>query len=802
VLDDLRLAFRGLRRQPGFLVVALLTLGLAIGANVAVFTLVNAVLLRPMPFGDRSDRIVSVHATHGSQAEDWEDARLSYADLLDLRAAGVLDQAEGFLSRNFTLGDGTAERVMGVSVTPDLFALLDTRPAIGRAFTRDEAAPPGFESVVLITHGLWQRRFAGQPDIVGRSMQINGRALTIIGVMPQGFAFPERAELYVPLRWDTAPRTQRTIATVALLKRGQTLAQAQQEIDAFATRLARAHPATHDGWTMNVMTFRDVMVQTGDRRLIGTLLAAVAFVLLIGCANLAGLLLARGEARRREFAVRAALGARRWQIVRPKLMESLVLAALGTGLGALAAAWALELMPLAFADGLPYWVDLRPDVRVVLFTVFVMAFTAFLVGVAPGWRFSRPDVNDALKSATNSSTAAPGVHRLRSTLVVAQVALCVALLAAAVTMVRSFVALQHADAGFDTGRLLTFRAYMAGDAYDAAPARAAAFAAVISELKNSPAVEAAALSTSIPTDDGGFPLRIAREGAWIPGRELGARQVAASPELFETLGIQLDGRSFTNSEGENPRADVVIVARALADRLWPGESALDRRLGVVSDGGIEWRRVIGVAADVVYEEFGEETEQSRLIVYVPYARIASRTMAVLVRTGGAADQVVADVRTRLRTRFPGLPAYDMRTMAEVRTYTTWEQRVFSQLMAAFAGVALLLAWIGVYGLVAYTVARRTREIGVRMALGASQADVFRMMASDIGLLAVAGVGIGVALGALLMRALQSSTYGAASGDWRPLAVAGMAMALAMSAAAISPAYRAVRIQPAAALRYD
>jgi predicted permease len=489
-------------------------------------------------------------------------------------------------------------------------------------------------------------------------------------------------------------------------------------------------------------------------------------------------------------------------MVRPTLMESLLLAALGTGLGALLAAWALELMPLAFADGLPYWVDLRPDVRVVLFTVFVMVFTALVVGAAPGLRFSRPDVNDALKASTNSSTAGPGVQRLRGTLVVAQVALCVALLTAAVMMVRSFVALQQADAGFDSGRLLTFRAYMAGDAYDAVPARAAAFAAIISELKNSPAVAAAALTTSIPTDDGGTALQIAREGAWVPGRELGAQQVAVSPDLFATLGIRLDGRSFTSTEWTNPQADVVIVGRALADRLWPGESPLDRRLGVVANGRVEWRRVIGVAADVVYEELGEETEQSKLIVYVPYARVASRTMAALVRTNTRPEDAMAAVRTLLRQRFPALPAYDVRTMTQVRTYTTWEQRVFSELMAAFAGVALLLAWLGVYGLVAYTVARRTREIGVRIALGASRSDIVRMVASDIGVLGCAGLGVGLGLGVLLMRALQASTYGIAPGDWRPLAVAAIAMACAMVAAAIAPARRAIRIQPATALRRD
>jgi predicted permease len=801
ITDEFRHVVRALRNRPGFLIIALLTLGIGIGANVAVFSLVNATMLRPLPFGDRSDRIVSVHATHRSQAEDWPDARLSYLDLQDVRRARVLEDAGGFVERNFTLQDGEAERVLGGSVTPNLFPLLGVGPAIGRTFHESDAAAPGLESVVIITHGLWQRRFGGSATILGRSMLVNGRSLVIVGVMPQGFAFPERAELYVPLRWDTSPRTQRTVSVFGLLEPGQTVLEAQQRLSVVAAGLERAYPTTHDGWTMRVMSFRDLMLDPGDRQLHTMLLVAVAFVLMIGCANLTGLLLARGEARRRDFAVRAALGATRWDLVRHTLIESGVIAVLGTFLGGLVAAWTLSFIPYAFADGLPYWVDLTVDARVVAFTVLLMIATTIALGVLPGVRFSRPDVNTTLKSSTGS-TSAPGVQRMRGALVVAQVALSVALVSAAVLMIRSVIALSNASGGFDESHVLTFRTYVAGDQFDAVPARAAALATIAAELRLTPGVDDVALTTSIPTDDGGSPIEIVADGEWVRGRELGGAQVGISPSLFATLGIDLQGRAFTETEFSDPRADTVIVCRALADRLWPGTSAIDRRLSIVVGDRLESRRVIGVAADVVYEELGEETEQSRLVVYVPYARIASRTMAVMLRTGGGPEAALASVRRIARDRFRGMPVYDVRTMKQVRTYTTWEQRIVGDVMSAFALIATALAWIGVHGLVAYAVARRTREIGVRMALGARRKDVLLMMSADIAAMAIPGVGLGLILGAVLARLLEGTLYGVDPRDPGVLVAAAATMLIAMFVAALWPARRATRIDPAIALRVE
>jgi putative ABC transport system permease protein len=801
-VDDARIALRGLRRQPGFLLVALVTLGVAIGANITVFSFVNATMLRPLPFGSRSDRVISVHSAHASEAEDWQDARLSYADLQDLRAAGAIEDAGGFVERNFTLQDGDAERVNGGSVTPGLFPLLDASPALGRQFRDDDAAPPGFESVVIITHGLWQRRFAGRPDIVGRTMQINGRGLTIVGVMPQGFAFPEDAQLYVPLRWEAAPRSQRVLTTFGLLKQGQTIEQAQHAVDALAARLAKLYPATHDGWSMRVMTFRDLMIDGDGRRLRGMLFLAVGSVLLIGCANLAALMLARGESRRREFAVRVALGAKRFDLVRSTLVESGLIAILGTCLGVIGASWTLELLPRAFADGLPYWVDLTPDLRVASFTITITALTALVLGLAPGLRFSRPDLNDTLKSTSAGTTASPGVQRARGLLVVAQVALSVGLVTAAMLTVQSLIALQQARSGFEESGLVTFRAYIAGDRFDAPESRAAVFKGLIDELGSAPGIRDVAMTTSIPTDDGGALIQLAPAGEWVRGREIGAQQVAVSPTLFDILGLTVEGRVFTEDEFRNTQSDAVIVSRALAQRFWPGESALDRRLSFVIDGRLDTRRVIGVAPDIVYEEIGEETEQSRLIVYVPYARVAPRTMAVMIRTAGDAEASMATVRGIMRQRFAGIPVYDLRTMQQVRTYTTWEQRIFGEVMAGFASIAVALAWLGVYGLVVYAVARRTREIGVRMALGAQRSHIVRMIVGDVGAMAAAGLGLGVFLGAALTRVLEGSLYGVDTRDPRLLVIAALTMAVAMLAATLWPARRATRIQPVVALRCD
>lgn len=598
VFQEVSQAFRALRKRPGFAVAALLTLAVGIGANVTVFSVVNALLLRPLPFGDRSDRVVTLHSTHPMQPEDWEDSRLSYPDLLDVqREAPSLEGVAGFLSRNFTVTNETdAERLIGESVTPNLFPLLGVTPILGRNFLPEEAAAPGFETAVILSHGLWMRRFGGDRSIIGRGIVVNERARTVVGVMPPAFKFPERSELYMPFRWDEAPRSGRSVNTVGLMKPGVSLDQAQSELTALAARLAARHPESNRDYSIRVLRFRDARIGTADRAFTGTLMAAVAFVLLIACANLANLLLVRGAARQREMAVRAAMGASR-------------------------------------------------------------------------------------------------------------------------------------------GRLI--------------------------------------------------------------------QVIASTSELFETFGLRIiAGRSFTAAEAVDPDARVALVNERLARRLWPNTSALDRRIGFRGAEDIDWFRVVGVAPNVHYEEVGEETDQSQMNVFLPYALNALRTAAVLVRTDGNPQTLMTPARDALRKVHAGLPVYDIRTMGQVRRVTTWEQQLYGVMMGTFAATALLLACLGVYALLAYAAQRRTQEIGVRLALGANASDVVTLFMSQAWRIGAAGLVVGVALGIALARALSGLLFAVDALDPVMFAATAAALLVAVAAASYFPARRAARVDPMIALRGD
>lgn len=808
LVADLRHASRGLAKRPGFTATALLTLGLGIGANSTVFSLVNAALLAPLPFGERSPRVVTLHSTHPSQPEDWGDSRLSYPDLEDVRAGSrTLEGVGGYLPRTFTLESGgeggDSERLRGGSVTPDLFALLGHEPLLGRGFRAEEAEPPGFEQVVLLSHRLWQQRFGGDPEILGRSVRLNQRSLTIVGVMPPRIRFPERDELWVAWRPQGEPaRAQRGVAAFGLLRPGATLAQAQQELDALAARLAERHPDTNRAWGIRVLAFRDSVIDRNLRVVLGSLLGAVAAVLLIGCANLANLMLARGVARQRELAVRAALGATRGQLLRQILAEGALLSAAGVLLGLLIASWSLDWMLAVWPEELPYWIRFELDWRVVAFTAAVGVMAALASSLLPALRASRPDLVPELREGARSSHGA-SQQRVQAALVVSQVALSLALLVAANLMVRSFLRLQSADGGFPEERLLSLRFYIAGDRYDAPETRAELVRALVERVQALPGVARAGVTNSIPTDDGGIPIRIAVDGqAAPPGEEPGALAVVATPTLFETLGAPpLEGRAFDDREHRAPQSDVALVNRALARRFWPG-GAVGRRVGLVAGGQTRWLRIVGVTPDIQYEEFGEESAQSRLTVFLPYATTPARTLALLVRTQTEPRAQADAVRRALRELDPGLAAWDVRTMEEVRAYTTWEQRFFGELMGVFAAQALFLACLGVYGVLAYAVSLRSHEIGVRLALGARPADVVSLVVRRGAAMAAAGVGLGLPLAALVARLLEGVLYGVGGGDTALLA--GMAALLAgvVLAASLLPARRAAAVDPIAALRAE
>ena len=805
LLRDLLHGWRGLTQKPGFFIGALLTVAIGIGANVAIFSLVNAISLRPMPFGDRTDRLATIHVAHRLNVDEpgWGDTEISYADFLDFRKATTIEGIGGYLTRSYLLsGDAYgAERIRGGSLTPDLLPLLGIEPIMGRQFTMEEAASPGLESVVMLTHTLWQRRFGSDPAIIGKSIIVNDRARVVVGVLPPGFRFPEFDELYTPLRWDEAPRSARNINAVALLRPGQSIERARAELTGIATRLEETYPETNRGYSVRVVPIRDTYIGADDQRLGIVLMSAVGFVLLIMCANLANLMLVRGASRQRELAVRAAMGAGRGRLLWATLTETILIAMPGAAIGLLMSQWIVDAMIGAFPAGsLPYWLDFTIDGRVVVFSIGVAIFTTLMVGLLPALRTVRPNlVNDLKEGARGMSLGLAG-QRLQAGLVVAQVALCFALLVGANLMVQSFLAMQRTSLGFDDRPLLTGGGYLAGDAYDDVRARTAFYRQVVDTLESIPGVAAAAVTTATPGDDGGSGQQLVIDGRTNAEDAMGVQSIAISPELFDTFGLPLiAGRTFTDAEMQNPETDVAILNQELAERLWPGDSALDRRIGFRDNDDILWLRVIGVAPNVHYEEVGEDTDQSRLNVYVPYARSGSRSMAILVRAQGSPETLVGPIRDAMRRASPTFAMFTLVPMLVRRQATTWEQEFFGDLMAVFAAGAMLLACLGIYALLSYSVGRRSREIGVRLALGARPADVIGMLLKHTARVGGAGLIAGLILAVAVARAMAGGLYGVSVNPWLFLSMAAPLTA-ALFLATWLPARRAASVEPTIALR--
>ena len=803
-LRDLFHAWRGLRQKPGFLVAALLTLAIGIGANVTIFSLVNGLSLRPMPFGHRTDRLVTIHPTHRFELSEpgWGDAEISYADFLDFRQASSIEGIAAYLLRNFVLSgdESSAERVLGGSVSPDLFPMLGIEPFMGRQFRPEEAAAPGLESVVMLTHGLWQRRYGSDPAIVGKAITVNDRARVVVGVLPPGIKFPLVDQLYVPFRWDESPRSSRNINAVALLKPGVTIGQFQSELSSIAQRLEDQYPIMNRGFGVQVVPIRRSYVDSGVDRMGVVLMTAVGFVLLIMCANLANLMLVRGASRQRELAVRAAMGASRVRLLSVSLSESVLLAVPGTIIGLIASQWAIDWMIASFPEELPYWFTFGVDWRVALFTIGVAAFTTISVGLLPSLRAATPDLVHDLKEAGRGLSLGRGGQRLQATLAISQVALCFGLLVGANLMVQSFLAMQRADLGFDHRPILSARGYLAGDAYDDIKARTAFYHNVVTALSSLPGAAVAAVTTSIPGDDGGSDRRLVIDGRTQESDEINVQAIGISPGLFDVISLPIvAGRTFTEQENQNPDSNVAILNQSLAQRLWPGSSRIDRRIGFRFGDDTQWLRIVGVAPDVHYEEIGEETEQSRLNVYVPYATDGSRSMAILVRATGSPDGLMAPAREALQRIGPAFPIFRLMPMRELRRHTTWEQEFFGGLMAVFATAALLLACLGIYALISYSVGRRSREIGVRLALGARPADVVMMLLRETAKVGGTGLLAGLTLAVVIARLLAGSLYGVSVDGWL-FATMALPLAAAILLATWIPARRAARVEPTIALR--
>lgn len=800
LVQDIRAALRSLGRARGYAILAVVCLAAGIGINTAIFSVVHAILFRPLPFVE-PDRVVAIGAHNVTRGVT--EGGLTFADLDELQVVTqAFETIEGQALRNYTLSVGEeSERLEGAAVTPGLFAMLGVQPALGRGFRPDEAAPAGFEQVVLLSDALWRSRFNADPHVVGRPVRINRRELVVIGVMPAGFAFPDRQRLWLPLGATHAQdRSARFIGAVGRLRPGVTLEQADARVQQAAADFARQYPATHAQWGLRAQSYRDAVSDPGLRRLMMLMFGAVSFVLLIACANVANLTLARAADRGREMSVRVALGASRRRIFRHVLTESVLLAMIAGTFGVLAAAWLLRAILATIPEEPTYWmrIGIQPDV--LLYTGIIAVATGVLFGMLPAWHAARANFFSFMRDGGRGGDGR-GLRRVRSGLVVAEISLSLVLVVGALLFMRSFLNVQRANIGFDIDPLLSMRVMLTGDQYDSIPTRILFYNEAADRIAALPGVSAAAVTSAIPADDGGLHLRVLTSADRDERDALVVSVMGAGAGLFDALGASLHaGREFTAAEAVDTSATVAIVGRTLAERLWPGESAIGRSLRLVEHE--RTYTIVGVAPDIMYEEFGEETAQSRVQLHLPFGRFGWRGAALMVRAGDDPAALVQPVRAVLQQLDPGLAPYEILTMRERRALTSWNYRLFGQLFAIFGAMALILALSGVYGVMAYSVARRRREISVRVALGAAPGNVRGMIVRDAAVLTSAGVALGLIGAFAISRLAHSTLYGVSAVDPLTFTLVPLLFIAVAFAASVIPARRAARVDPMLVLRSE
>ena len=809
ILNDIRLALRRLRRTPGFTLVAVLTLALGIGANTAIFSVVNAALLRPLPYPD-AQRIVRLYTTR-----DGGHGTVSPPDFTDWRAqAGVFQHVAALNSNSdFTLtGTTSPERVAGAQVTADFFSVLQTPPAIGRAFTQSDAVV-GQDKVAIVSYPLWQQRFGARSDIVGQSIELDGVRYTVVGVMPRGFAYPQEAKLWTPLAFTaedlTTQRGAHYLDVIARLRPGVTLEQAQAAMKAVAARLASQYPRTNKTWSAMVVPMRDALV--GDvRPALLMLLGAVGLVLLIACVNVANLLLARSMSREREMAIRTALGSGRAAIVRGLLTESMLLAVLGGAAGLLVASWATSALVKLQPDAIRALGTVSIDGTVLAFTIALVLLTGLVFGLLPALQASGiADVSSRLRDSSRSTTGGREWWRARGVLVGVEMALAVMLLVGAGLLMRSFVRLVQTDPGFRTEHILTFNLSLPDARYPKPEQSEQFFKELLPEVRALPGVEAASAIFGMPLTDFSYQISVHElDGRVLPSDEadqLPSPQIRiVAPDYFKVLGITvLRGRPITDVD--NAAAPPAVVVNETTARLyWPGQEAVGRELTVGTSFGLGRGRVGGTVVGVVADtkDFGPG-EAAKPELFLSHSQVPVTFMSVAVRTASPnSEALLGSIRSRLHDIDPNIPIYQARTIDELLGESVAKPRFYMLLLGAFALCALVLATIGIYGVMSYVVGQRTHEIGVRMALGARGSQVLRDVVARGMRPAVAGLVAGLAGALVLTSVLSKLLYGVSATD--PLTFVGVAVLLAAVALLANwiPARRAARVDPAIALRSE
>ena len=802
-LNDIRYAIRNLIKRPGFTLIAVLTLSIGIGANSAMFSAIHALLMKPLEFPE-IDRVVAIWDKNPLSGRLHDEVTLP--NYLDWRA-----QSQSF--ENLALyswwnanvsGIDPPERLQGFAVTANFIDVTGLKPIMGRNFTAEENEP-GKDTVAILSYSLWQRRFGADPNIVGKTITVNNIQRTVVGVMPEHFNFPKGGEIYSPLRITPqllSNRSYHSFYVIGRLKPGATIASAQADIDSITARLEKQYPDSNTGQGATVYSLVSDMVRAYDTPIWITM-GFVGFVLLIACANIANLMLARASGRHREIALRAALGASRWRIVRQLLTESLIVALIGGAVGVLIGFWGIDALRWAnpsdaakFAAG---WHQLGVNVPVLLFTLGISILSGLVFGLAPALQVSKPNLNDAMKESGRQTSATS--HRLRSSLVVFEVALSLVLLVGAGLSIRSFLALVKTNPGFNPDNVLTMKLTLPGAKYRERPQTAAFYNDLVQRVKATAGVQSAALVNYLPLGGSNSSDMYLAEGEAQPppGRENVGRYRVATPGYFQTMRIPIvSGRDFTENDKTDTPA-VVIVNEALARKHWPGQNAVGKRIRFYGPPDqIRWMEIIGVVEDVTHELNLPVTPE----YYLPFAQDSWNSMIVVARTKVDPTSLATELRKQVWAIDKDQPVYEVQSMNQVWSMAASLYSFSSVTLGGFAVIALLLASLGIYGVMAFAVHQRTQEIGIRMALGATTTEVMKLVLRHGMKLALLGIGIGLVGAFALTRFMKALLVDVQPTDLLTFAVVSGSLFVAAFLACYLPARRATKVDPLVALRYE
>jgi putative ABC transport system permease protein len=816
VWQDLRFGARMLLKNPGFTAVAVLTLALGIGANSAIFSVVNAALLRPLPYPDAAGLVMvwgnfqRLNMTRlGVSAQEFADYK---------NQTTVFSEVAAYQTLTFNLiNNNEPERIGGARVSSTLFKLLGAQPLLGRALLEEEDKR-GSDHVAVLSHRLWQRRFNSDASLIGKQVALDGESYTVVGVMPQQFQFPlsepydtERAEVWIPVAFspeELSDRGQYSFRMIARLKPDATLAQARSELSTIGQRFEQEYPRTYrgpkgedGGWQVTLTTLQEETV--GNARLfLLMLLGVVGFVLLIACANIANLWLARASVRQREVVIRTALGASRMRLARQFLTESLMLSILGGGLGLLLAMWGVELLVAASPRGIPRLSEAGIDLRVLGFTLLVSILTGLLFGLVPALQSSKVELSESIKESSKSATTSSRWQRLRNVLVVSEVALALVLLIGAGLLIKSFWRLLDVDPGFNKENVLTMRMQLPPSKYTGPTEKLNFYAQLLERVKTLPGVESASLTTALPLSGTTFggPFSIEGRPLDMTGKPPHAYVRSVAPDYFKVMGMTLIKGRELGTEDTDTSVPVVVINETFARGFFSQSDAIGQRIKLGAPGSPRpWMLIAGVVKDV--KSGGLDTE-STPEMYMPYSQNVSSGMTLVVRTLSDPSSSVAAVREQVQAIDKDQPVYDIRTLAQLLGEAVAQRRLNMLLLGAFALIALLLATSGIFGLMTYTVTQRTHEIGIRMALGAQKSDILKLIFGRGMSLTLIGLGLGLAAAFALTRLMSSLLFGVSATD--PLTFLSVALLLAFVAlvACYIPARRAMKVDPLIALRYE